>query len=159
MGKRNLTNERLQCRQCFVTLGITEFKILESMHGVDRRTISKWADEENWVSQRASALVSPDSVAQKVVKVLAAYVDEIEQMQLEGMQPDPGQIKRVLEYSKALRQLDQEYDMRGAVLHFGQAFISYVAKLPEERELLKSLQRVMPGFFSHIEQSNGRLNR
>ncbi len=159
MGKRNLTNERLLCRQTFVNYGLTEFKVLEAMHGVDRRTIAKWADEENWLGQREKAIITPESVAMKVAKVLAREVEAVEEQQLEGVHPTPAQMKRLLDYTKALRELDQEYDVRGSVIRFGELFINYVDKLQGERDLLKALQRVMPGFFTYVEQGNGRVNR
>lgn len=153
MASRVLTDEKIKARKLYVEDGITSFSELEDHVAVTRQTISRWAKEEAWANQRTSTLTSAPDIAKRVIKVLSQIVNEIEEMQANGVTPNPEQVKRMLSYAKSIRSLKDDYDEKGVLILFAKKLIGYLSSLPNERELLKGLQRVLPGFFSHIESA------
>jgi hypothetical protein len=150
MANRDLTDQKMRAHEYFVEFGITDLVHLAKLTDVTRQTLTKWRDEGEWLKQREEVLITPNQIGAKIKRILSAYVSDIEQSQKNGEPVDPGQIDRVLEYSKAIRQIDEQYDEAGTMIEWSKKFIAHCAKLQSETELLKALQRVLPDFYKTL---------
>lgn len=144
---RKLTDERIRAKQLYCEEGITSYVKLADRVGVSRETISAWAKEENWEKQRAQTLTTGANIARKIVKVLSKLVTQVEEVQDSGKTPMPEEIDRMLKYAETIRQLNEQYDRQGATVIAMNDFVDFVSMQPNEQELLKSLQRMLPKFF------------
>lgn len=150
MANRNLTNERILARQQYVDLGITSIKELADVVGVEERTIARWIKQDNWESQRENVLSTPLELESKLRKVLSQLVGEIADMQSDGVQPSPEQIKRAYQYTSMLRNLNDRYDERGMALIFTKKFIEFCANDPDGRKALPTLKKVLHSFLAKL---------
>lgn len=152
MPGRALVDEKIKARTLFVEDGIVSFTDLAKHVGASRQAISAWAEKENWVGQRTSQITRPDNIAARMLKVLERYLVQVEAMQADGVDLSPIVMKQLRDMTKSVRSIKDDFDERGSVITMWRKLIAYLTTLPAERELLKQLQRVAPGFFSYIEQ-------
>ncbi len=152
MARKSLVDSKIKSRRLFVEDGVTSPQEIAELVGCTRQTVSKWIKADGWAAQRGDALVSAPELAKRMIRVLTDLVTEIEQKQKDGHGVAPELAKRMLMYSAAVRNLSNEYDERGVMIAFAKQLVNYLSGLPHERELLKGLQRVMPGFFSYIDR-------
>lgn len=146
MAKRELTDEKINARRSYVELGITEFAELGKIHGVDRRTVAKWAEEERWEAQRAEVLVTPQEVSARVKRILSRLVSEIEQMQQAGKPVADSTIDRMIEYLDRVTKLDSTFDEAGSAIKFSEKFISFCRKHKKSKEIMPLLKEIVPEF-------------
>lgn len=151
MSRRSLVDPKIKARRLFVEDGVTSPQEIAELVGCTRQTVAKWIKADGWASQRGDALVSAPELAKRMIRVLTELVTEIEQKQKDGHGVSPDLAKRMLIYSRAVRNLSEEYDERGVMIAFSKKLVNYLSSLPHERELLKGLQRVMPGFFAYMD--------
>lgn len=152
MAGRVLTDERIKARKLYVEDGITSFTDLSVFVNATRQTIARWAEEDNWEAQRTSHITRPDNIAARMLRVLENYLVQVEEKQAAGEGLDPSVLKQLRDMTKAVKQTKDDFDERGGVITMWNKLISYLSQVPGERETLKSLKRIAPGFFSYIEK-------
>jgi hypothetical protein len=152
MAGRALTDERIKARRLFVEDGITSFTDLETHVGVSRQTISKWAKDEEWESQRTSTVTSVENITVRMLGVLEKYLVQIEEKQDGGEDLSPKTVQQLKGMVDSIAALKKDFDERGGTIAMFKKLSAYLAQLKGERELRIGLQRIAPGFFTYIEQ-------
>jgi uncharacterized protein YdeI (YjbR/CyaY-like superfamily) len=153
MAKRDLTDQKIRARQLYTVQGVTNLQHIAQTLGVTRQTVARWKEDGAWESAREDQIVTPLSLAARMKRILSKYIAEIETMQTEGTEISPSQVKRLKDYSDMLRKLDDQYDFKGNTVNVMDQFIDFVSKQKQEKELLLSLQRVLPQFFRYVEST------
>lgn len=158
MANRNLSIEKAEVRKLYFS-GIKSPVMLAKILDLPRQTIAAWITRENWERDAATENVSTMEIAQQVMKIVRQLLNEVEEKKEAGEQISMLTVKELLGFTRALRQLDEDYDVRGSLVHWSSKYINFVSALSNEslpqaerKAFVAALQRTMPLFLKSQDQ-------
>lgn len=164
MANKDLTNEKILAKRLYKmgTTSASEIaKMVSAASGdtVTRQTVSNWIKAGNWAQELEEGTVTPLELAREVMLIIKQMLRDHKELKESGEQSNLQSVKEVLFWTRALRQLDEDYDLKGSMMAFSGKFIDFVGRvpietLPRKREFVADLQKIMPMFFSYIETAD-----
>jgi hypothetical protein len=161
MANKDLTSEKILARKLYRmgTTGpadIARMVSASSGQTVTRQTVGAWIAREGWAQELQDQTVTPLELANEVMLIIKSMLSDHKNLKAEGKDSNIQSVKEVLFWTRALRQLDEDYDLKGSMMTFSGKFIDFVGRLqldtlPRKKEFVADLQKVMPLFFSYIE--------
>ena len=156
MANRNLSVEKAEAKKLYLS-GIKSPVMLSKILDLPRQTIAAWITREDWATQAATDNVSTMEIAQQVMKIVRTLLNEVEEKKEAGEQISMLTVKELLGFTRALRQLDEDYDVRGSLLFWSNKFINFVSALPPDtvpnrKDFVRGLQATMPLFLKSQDQ-------
>ncbi len=156
MGNRNLAQEKAEAKKLYLR-GVKSPVMLAKILDLPRQTTAAWIAREGWANIAEVNDVTVLDIVQEVTKILSMLLKEAKEMQERGELPSMMTTKTILFYTRALRQLDEDYDVRGSLLHWSNKFINFVSALPPDavgnrKDFVKGLQATMPLFLKSQDQ-------
>ena len=156
MANRNLSVEKAEAKKLYFS-GIKSPVMLGKILDIPRQTISAWIIREDWATQDATENVSTMEIAQQVMKIVRTLLNEVEEKKANGEPISMLTVKELLGFTRALRQLDEDYDVRGSLIFWSNKFINFVSAIdssivPDKKSFVKALQSAMPLFLKSQDQ-------
>ena len=156
MANRNLSNEKAEARKLYMR-GVKSPVMLGKIFDLPRQTIAAWIEREAWADAAQVNDVTVLDIVQEVTKILSLLLKEAKEMQELGETPSMLTTKNILFYTRALRQLDEDYDVRGSLLHWSNKYINFVSALdqcviPDKKGFVRALQATLPLFLKSQDQ-------
>lgn len=156
MANRNLTVEKAEAKK-FYLRGIKSPVMLAKILDLPRQTVAAWIEREGWANIAEVNDVTVLDIVQEVTKVLSMLLKEAKEMHESGELPSMQTTKTILFYTRALRQLDEDYDVRGSLLFWSNKYINFVSAadqslIPDKKSFVKALQSTLPLFLKSQDQ-------
>jgi hypothetical protein len=154
---RNLDEEvKVRARRLYIHSGIANMTELARIVGASRSALTRLRDEEDWDKQRKNTIVTPQEIAQELSSIIAEIIAEIREKRATGDIVAPSVKKDLIVYTRALRNLDDQYDSRGSFITMMRKYLEFVGKMPasklkDKAKFIKQLQDTIPAFISEIE--------
>jgi transposase-like protein len=148
MRKPTLIDERIRAHSLFVNDGrsVSDIAAILDIHS---NTIYGWIKAEDWVKQREDQVISTVAIAHALRKNLLDTLNEINDKRAKGEFVADSLYKRVLDFQRALRDLDSSYDKRSMALAIFQEFTAYIGA-QSDSEAVRALKTHMSAFLDTI---------
>lgn len=156
MANRNLDIEKSEARKLY-RQGVTSPVTLAKIINLPRQTVSAWIKREKWQENVEVNNVTTVQIAQQVTSILKKLLDEFEVKKECGDSVSALDLKEMIFYTKALRQLDEDYDVRGSLVYWSNTYLNFVSQLDpsvliERKAFVKALQITLPLFLKSQSQ-------
>lgn len=156
MPARLTTEQKAKARKFYIELGYTNLTELAKYVNISRNSLASLRDEEGWDLQREQVTISPQEIARELTKIISEIIAAIKEKRAEKLPVAPSVHKDLVFYTKALRLIDEQYDVKGTLLIFSRMFITFVAGLPpkdftDKKTFIEDLQKIFIPFIGQIE--------
>jgi hypothetical protein len=158
MANRNLTVEKAEAKKLYLR-GIKSPVMLAKILELPRQTVAAWIEREAWAKIPDTDSVTAFDVAKEYILVLHKIVTEVKEKRANGEAISMMTLKEADKLASIIRKLDEDYDVRGSLIHWSNKFINCVSALPEEilpkgerKAFVAALQRTMPHFLKSQDQ-------
>lgn len=157
MPFRNIETELITARRIYIDAGLTNLTEIGKITGLDRKTLIKYCESEGWDAQRKHLTVTPQEVTIEILSMISEYTQEFKDMRSRGTKIAPASMKEFISLTRAARNLDERYDVKGTMILFVRKFLEYVGTMPagviaDKESFVKMLQQATPGFIAKIER-------
>lgn len=138
---------RVVAREMFVEQGQSLRQVSEVLP-VSYNTLARWADEEEWRSQRIEYVRSLDTPYEKMVRILQKKIEELAGLNVADI--DHTMVLAVKRLSDTVQDMRKKMDMPTAAAKIMPEFVSFVKRqYPDIAETILD-QGVLDEFFEHI---------
>ena len=152
MSKRNLTDERQQARDLYVTSKLS-LPVVAQRIGVHVNTIREWAKQDDWRRKRRSVLITGQSIVDTLKLALENLNEEALEIVLKGQLLSDLTLSRIAEYSKVIREIDGKYDEKGTTVKVMTSFTNFLRE-NNESETIGHVSRCLENFYKTINAKN-----
>lgn len=158
MANTRLADERARAEKLYRS-GVTSPTDIGKTLGVRRQTVSKWINEGQWEQRVARERVTPEEIVDEIVQVMSIMIKDMREKKASGEIVSLQSLKELIGFSKALKNISDEWDIRGSMLVFAKRFSEFAAMLPndvlpQKKAFLEQLREVMPLFMQHVEAND-----
>lgn len=139
MNKRNLLP---QAERMYIREGKGTKEIAAAL-GISPATVTRWKKQRNWEERRIDYQNSAMNIAEKLLKLLATDVQNLEKL-------DPAAVDKIVKAVKAIRSLNQDVDMLGATIEVMEQLANFLQS--RHSRLYQEFQEVLPQFLIYMRE-------
>jgi hypothetical protein len=156
MAYRNIEEALITARRIYIDVGLSNLTEIQKITKLDRKTLVKYCELEQWDSQRKHLVVTPQEITIELMAMISEYMKEFKDKRAAKEAIATSSMKEFLSLTTAARRLDERYDVKGTMIVFVRKFLEHIGTLPagvvSDKELLISmLQQATPTFIAKIE--------